>query len=101
LSSAERLLLNEMFAPMLAEWLCAEEFDVVALAGHPDVGGSIGRGSDAVGDGARPPFAVLGNSLMNRTLFSALGVRRTPSAGRACDLGGQTTHRSSLDLHPG
>jgi hypothetical protein len=35
LSSAERLLLDEMFAPMLAEWLCAEEFDVVAVAGHP------------------------------------------------------------------
>ncbi|MGH3786166.1 MAG: DUF5615 family PIN-like protein [Pseudonocardiaceae bacterium] len=34
MSSTERLLLDEMFAPMLAERLCAEGFDVVAVAGH-------------------------------------------------------------------
>lgn len=34
MSSAERLLLDEMFAPMLAERLRAEGFDVVAAAGH-------------------------------------------------------------------
>jgi hypothetical protein len=33
--SIERLLLDEMFAPALAEALCAEGFDVVAVAGHP------------------------------------------------------------------
>ncbi len=31
---AERLLLDEMFAPMLAYCLRAEGFDVVAVAGH-------------------------------------------------------------------
>lgn len=34
MSSAEPLLLDEMFAPMLAERLRAEGFDVVAVAGH-------------------------------------------------------------------
>jgi len=33
-SSGEHLLLDEMFAPMLAEQLRAEGFDVVAVAGH-------------------------------------------------------------------
>jgi predicted nuclease of predicted toxin-antitoxin system len=33
-SSPERLLLDEMFAPMLAQRLCAEGFDVIAVAGH-------------------------------------------------------------------
>jgi hypothetical protein len=33
-SSAEHLLLDEMFAPMLAEQQRAEGFDVVAVAGH-------------------------------------------------------------------
>ena len=32
--SAEPLLLDEMFAPMLADHLRAEGFDVVAVAGH-------------------------------------------------------------------
>ena len=34
MSGAERLLLDEMFAPMLADHLRAEGFDVVAVAGH-------------------------------------------------------------------
>ena len=34
MSGAEPLLLDEMFAPMLAERLCAEGFDVVTVAGH-------------------------------------------------------------------
>lgn len=33
--STERLLLDEMFSPALAEALRAEGFDVVAVAGHP------------------------------------------------------------------
>ncbi len=35
MSGGEPLLLDEMFAPMLAEQLRAEGFDVVAVAGHP------------------------------------------------------------------
>lgn len=31
----ERLLLDEMFAPSLAQSLCESGFDVVAVAGHP------------------------------------------------------------------
>ncbi len=34
MSIGERLLLDEMFAPMLAERLRADGFDVVAVAGH-------------------------------------------------------------------
>ena len=34
MSGAEPLLLDEMFTPMLADHLCAEGFDVVAVAGH-------------------------------------------------------------------
>lgn len=34
MSSGESLLLDEMFAPMIAEWLRMEGFDVVAVAGH-------------------------------------------------------------------
>ena len=33
--SAEALLLDEMFSPAVAESLCGEGFDVVAVAGHP------------------------------------------------------------------
>ncbi|MGH3825415.1 MAG: DUF5615 family PIN-like protein [Pseudonocardiaceae bacterium] len=34
MSGAERLLLDEMFPPMLAEQLRADGFDVVSVAGH-------------------------------------------------------------------
>ncbi|HEU0087016.1 MAG TPA: DUF5615 family PIN-like protein [Pseudonocardiaceae bacterium] len=34
MSDAEPLLLDEMFAPMLADCLCGEGFDVAAVAGH-------------------------------------------------------------------
>ncbi len=40
--SAEPLLLDEMIAPMLAARLCAEGFDVVAVAGH----GTLAAASD-------------------------------------------------------
>lgn len=33
----EKLLLDEMHAPSLAQALCAESLDVVAVAGHPEL----------------------------------------------------------------
>ena len=42
MNSTDRLLLDEMFAPTLADRLCAEGFDVVAVAGH----GTLAAASD-------------------------------------------------------
>jgi hypothetical protein len=36
----EPLLLDEMFAPGLAAALCAQSFDVLAVAGHPTLAGA-------------------------------------------------------------
>ncbi|MGH3942902.1 MAG: DUF5615 family PIN-like protein [Pseudonocardiaceae bacterium] len=38
---AERLLLDEMFAPMLADQLRAEGFDVVVVAGHATLAAAL------------------------------------------------------------
>jgi len=43
-NASEPLLLDEIFSPALAEALCADGFDVVAVAGHPLLAAAPDRG---------------------------------------------------------